>query len=173
MMVIFISTANHATVRSAWRISIFRASNCRKDSIPTPSPSSSRENALNADKSIAERKACFPLGVPPDLKSGVKKGSTALFCGFEIRSKGVCFSFYWGITNPPLFIGRTFFNGGLQIRRNAQRDCDLHQKNPLLPHNPMNKKQQMKKDETKKAPKKDERLRSFFVHPQGFEPQTH
>ena len=26
-------------------------------------------------------------------------------------------------------------------------------------------KQQMKKDETKKAPKKDELLRSFFVHP--------
>ena len=57
MMVIFISTANHATVRSAWRISIFRASNCRKDSIPTPSPSSSRENALNVDKSIAESNA--------------------------------------------------------------------------------------------------------------------
>ena len=57
MMVIFISTANHAIVRSAWRISIFRASNCRKDSIPTPSPSSSRENALSVDESIAESNA--------------------------------------------------------------------------------------------------------------------
>ena len=57
MMVIFISTANHATVRSVWRISIFRASNCRKDSIPTPSPSSSRENALSAGRGIAESNA--------------------------------------------------------------------------------------------------------------------
>ena len=39
--------------------------------------------------------------------------------GFEIRSKGVCFSFCWGITYPPGLIGRTFFDGGLQIRRDA------------------------------------------------------
>ena len=32
-----------------------------------------------------------------------------MLCGFGIRSKGVCLSFYWGITNPPVLIGRTFF----------------------------------------------------------------
>ena len=62
----------------------------------------------------------FPLGVPPDLESGVKKCPNLFrLCGFAIRSKGVCFSFYWGITNPPVFIGRTFFYGGFQIRRDT------------------------------------------------------
>ena len=52
----------------------------------------------------------LPLGVPPDLKSGVKKCPNLLMlCGFGISSKGVCLSFYWGITNPPVLIGRTFF----------------------------------------------------------------
>ena len=64
----------------------------------------------------------FPLGVPPDLQSGVKKCPNLFrLCGFVIRSKGVCFFFYRGITNPPLSIGRTFFNDGLQIRRDACR----------------------------------------------------
>ena len=64
----------------------------------------------------------LPLGVPPDLKSGVKKCPNLLrLCGFESRSKEVCISFCWGITNPPVLIGRTFFDGGLQIRRNAWR----------------------------------------------------
>ena len=50
------------------------------------------------------------FGVPLDLQSGVKKCPNLFrLCGFVIRSKGVCFSFYWGITNPPVFIGRTFF----------------------------------------------------------------
>ena len=26
---------------------------------------------------------------------------------------------YWGITNPPVLIGRTFFDAGFQIRRDA------------------------------------------------------
>ena len=30
--------------------------------------------------------------------------------------------FYWGITNLPVFIGRTFFYGGLQIRRKKRFD---------------------------------------------------
>ena len=52
----------------------------------------------------------FPLGVPPDLESGVKKCPNLLrLCGFAIRSKGECFPFCWGITNPPVLIGRTFF----------------------------------------------------------------
>ncbi len=56
-----------------------------------------------------------PLGVPPDLKSGVKKRPNLFrLCGFAIRSKGVCFSFYWGITNPQVFIGRTFFTADLK-----------------------------------------------------------
>ena len=60
----------------------------------------------------------FPLGVPPDLQSGVKKCPNLFrLCGFAIRSKGECFPFLlcWGITNPPVLIGRTFFYGGFQI----------------------------------------------------------
>ena len=51
-----------------------------------------------------------PIGVPPDLQSGVKKGPYLLkICGFEIRSKQDCFSYWcWGITNPPILIGRIF-----------------------------------------------------------------
>ena len=45
-----------------------------------------------------------------DLQSGVKKCPNLFsLCGFAIRSKGICFSFCWGITNPPVLIGRTFF----------------------------------------------------------------
>ena len=70
----------------------------------------------------------FPLGVPPDLESGVKKCPNLFrLCGFAIRSKGECISLLlcWGITNPPVLIGRTFFNGGFQIRRDAWRGCAL------------------------------------------------
>ena len=68
----------------------------------------------------------FPSGVPPDLESGVKKCPNLLrLCGFTIRSKGECFPFCWGITNPPVLIGRTFFYGGFQIRRDAWRGCAL------------------------------------------------
>ena len=31
----------------------------------------------------------------------------------------------WGITNPPVLIGRTFFYGGFQIRRDAWRETVL------------------------------------------------
>ena len=65
-------------------------------------------------------KNASPLGVSPDLQSGVKKCPNLFrLCGFAIRSKGVCFSFCWGIANPPVLIGRTLFYGGLQIRRDA------------------------------------------------------
>ena len=68
----------------------------------------------------------FPSGVPPDLESGVKKCPNLFrLCGFAIRSKGVCLSFCWGIANPPVLIGRTFFYGGFQIRRDAWRGCAL------------------------------------------------
>ena len=70
----------------------------------------------------------FPSGVPPDLESGVKKCPNLFrLCGFAIRSKGECISFLlcWGITNPPVLIGRTFFYGGFQIRRDAWRGCAL------------------------------------------------
>ena len=61
-----------------------------------------------------------PLGVPPDLQSGVKKCPNLLMlCGFGIRSKQECYYLGWGITNPPVLIGRTFFYGGFQIRRDA------------------------------------------------------
>ena len=32
---------------------------------------------------------------------------------------------FWGITNPPVLIGRTFFYGGFQIRRDAWLGCAL------------------------------------------------
>ena len=39
-----------------------------------------------------KKKYYTPLGVPADLKSAVKKCPNLLMlCGFEIRSKGVCF----------------------------------------------------------------------------------
>ena len=45
-------------------------------------------------------KNASPLGVPPDLQSGVKKCPNIFrLCGFAIRSKGECFPFCWGITN--------------------------------------------------------------------------
>lgn len=71
---------------------------------------------LRGPEVIRQAYGAYPLGVPPDLKSGVKKCPNLFrLCGFAIRSKGVCFSFCWGITNPPVLIGRTFFYGGFQI----------------------------------------------------------
>ena len=79
-----------------------------------------RRSAGNANQLVSISSLCIPPGVLPDLKSGIKKYPNLLMlCGFGIRSKGVCLSFYWGITNPPVLIGRTFFYGGLQIRRDA------------------------------------------------------
>ena len=49
--------ANRAIVRFAWRIFISRVSSCQRVSIPTPSRSSSRENALSVGRSIAESNA--------------------------------------------------------------------------------------------------------------------
>ena len=64
-----------------------------------------RKSARRPDGFEIQRKKCSNLLRP---------------CGFEIRSKGVCFSYYGGgITNPPVLRGRTFFDGGLQIRRDA------------------------------------------------------
>ena len=81
---------------------------------------------MNSDSDYVSERDNEPLGVPPDLKSGVKKCPNLLgLCGFEIRSKGVCFFFCWRITNPPGLRGRTFFDGGLQIRRDAWRTCIL------------------------------------------------
>ena len=39
----------------------------------------------------------------------------------QSAAKEYAFPYYWGITNPPVFIGRTFFYGGFQIRRDAWR----------------------------------------------------
>ena len=55
-----------------------------------------------------------PLGVPLDLKFSVKNVLTFL-CFADLQSALLClhlsFSFVvgWGITNPPVLIGRTFF----------------------------------------------------------------
>ena len=44
----------------------------------------------------------FPLGVPPDLQSGVKKCPNLFrLCGFAIRSKGVCFFLLLGDYKSP------------------------------------------------------------------------
>ena len=62
------------------------------------------------------------LSTTYDLQSGVKKCPNLFrHCGFAIRSKEVFFSYCWGITNPPVLIGRTFFYVGFQIRRDAWR----------------------------------------------------
>ena len=48
----------------------------------------------------------FPLGVPPDLESGVKKCPNLFrLCGFAIRSKGECISLLlcWGDYKSPGF----------------------------------------------------------------------
>jgi len=60
--------------------------------------------------SLGIKQKIRPIGVPPDLKSGVKKGPYLLkICGFEIRSKQDCFPYWcWGIANPPILIGRIF-----------------------------------------------------------------
>ena len=46
----------------------------------------------------------FPLGVPPDLESGVKKCPNLFrLCGFAIRSKGECISLLLGDYKSPGF----------------------------------------------------------------------
>ena len=62
-----------------------------------------------------------PLGVPPDLKSGVKKCPNLFrLCGFAIRSKGYAFPFIGGLQIPYLYRSNLFY-GGFQIRRDAWR----------------------------------------------------
>ena len=58
------------------------------------------------ERKSASRPAGFeiltPPGVPPDLKSGVKKcPNLFMLCGFAIRSKGVYFSPYWSYIQQP------------------------------------------------------------------------
>ena len=53
MTVISISTARLANAPSAWKTSTSQASNYQQDSIPTPFPLSSRENARNVEKSTS------------------------------------------------------------------------------------------------------------------------
>ena len=70
----------------------------------------------------------FPLGVPPDLESGVKKCPNLFrLCGFAIRSKGECISLLlcWGDYKSPGFNRSNLFLRGFQIRRDAWRGCAL------------------------------------------------
>lgn len=53
MTAISTSTARLANAPSAWKTSTSQASNYQKDSIPTPFPLSSRENARNVEKSTS------------------------------------------------------------------------------------------------------------------------
>jgi len=54
------------------------------------------------------------------LQSGVKNVVTNLgSADLQSAAKEYAFPFCWGITNPPDLIGRTFFYGGFQIRRDA------------------------------------------------------
>ena len=56
--------------------------------------------------------ASLPLGVPPDLKSGVKNVLTFL-CSADLQSAAIKNAINnkgcRGIINPPVLIGRTFF----------------------------------------------------------------
>lgn len=58
MTAISTSTARIANAPSAWKTSTSQASNYQKDSIHTPSPSSSKENARNVEKS---KKTCHKI----------------------------------------------------------------------------------------------------------------
>ena len=49
---------------------------------------------LRGPEVIRQAYGAYPLGVPPDLQSGVKKCPNLFrLCGFAIRSKGECFPF--------------------------------------------------------------------------------
>ena len=62
----------------------------------------------------------FPLGVSTDLQSVVKKcPNPFVFWGFAIPSNRFWLICYRGDYKSPVFIGRTFFPGGFQIRRDG------------------------------------------------------
>ena len=48
--------------------------------------------------------------------------------GFQEKTDFKGWRWRVGITNPLVLIGRTFFDGGLQIRRNAWRACVLEKR---------------------------------------------
>ena len=81
-----------------------------------------RKNRIDTDFASFFKNAS-PSGVPADLQSGVKNVLTYLgSADLQSAAKECAFSFCWGITNPPVLIGRTFFYGGFQIRRDAWRE---------------------------------------------------
>ena len=92
--------------------------------------------------SLGIKQKIRPIGVPPDLKSGVKKGPCLLkICGFEIRSKQDCFSYWcWGIANPPILIGRIFLTADCKSARTPNGSLSKHIhyliEHPCNPHNP-------------------------------------
>ena len=48
-----------------------------------------------------------------------------MLCGFAIRSRGACFTLLGDYKSPGL-IGRTFFYGGFQIRRDANSIANIY-----------------------------------------------
>ncbi len=48
-----------------------------------------------------------------------------MLCGFAIRSRGACFTLLGDYKSPGL-IGRTFFYGGIQIRRDANSIANIY-----------------------------------------------
>ena len=55
---------------------------------------------------LSSARRCLPLGVPPDLQSGVKKCSTLLFCGFAIRlSNSLFHSSHHSLLSESIFFG--------------------------------------------------------------------
>ena len=57
-------------------------------------------------QALSSARRCLPLGVPPDLQSGVKKCSTLLFCGFAIRlSNSLFHSSHHSLLSESIFLG--------------------------------------------------------------------
>lgn len=57
-------------------------------------------------QALSSVRRCLPLGVPPDLQSGVKKCSTLLFCGFAIRLSNRLFhSSHHSLLSESIFFG--------------------------------------------------------------------
>ena len=57
-------------------------------------------------QALSSVRRCLPLGVPPDLQSGVKKCSTLLFCGFAIRlSNSLFHSSHHSLLSESIFFG--------------------------------------------------------------------
>ena len=67
--------------------------------------------------SPAYREICIIFQASRRICNPALKNVLTYLCSADLQSaaKEYAFPFIWGITNPPLFIGRTLFYGGFQI----------------------------------------------------------